>query len=184
MRMIGCYECAQTTSGDCGRHGPIVWPQEAPIAASNDPEPASIDALWLLLEQARATIRYQSAALQVVTQERDRLAFDKDQLTREWSIMARACGNYRSFHWDEAAQKKAADMDEQDWKAAAGLVLKLKDAEHSHAVLVEQIRALPRFGGYEINPASHRKDWISGPRIDALLTEVSAGADPAAAQTE
>ena len=25
--MLGCYECAQLTSNDCGNHGPTTWPQ-------------------------------------------------------------------------------------------------------------------------------------------------------------
>ena len=25
MRMPGCFECSQLTSGDCGKHGPYTW---------------------------------------------------------------------------------------------------------------------------------------------------------------
>ena len=26
MRQLGCYDCAQLTGGDCGKHGPMVYP--------------------------------------------------------------------------------------------------------------------------------------------------------------
>lgn len=70
------------------------------------------------------------------------LEYDKQSLIEQWSIMARACGNWRE--WSATKSQASIDRDEKDWAAAAGAVLQLAEARQKLAAIVAE--AYERFG--------------------------------------
>lgn len=93
MRDPGCYECRQITSGDCGKHGPQMYPDIRPAIFA--PEQYHEDALQHIkvLEVENVALRVQ---LQAVTEARDRLAkqcgaeYYDQQIPARLTLQARA----------------------------------------------------------------------------------------------
>ncbi len=153
-----------------------------------------------ILKPILAIVREQSAALQVVTQERDEALKTADFLRELRNISDEAHLDQRRKERDELKRK----LDSSLWELAAvrtwlnagdeDLITNIghhidKARAHARAALVEQIRALHERWVTRLNavPGGARTELEAcANELAGLLPalELFAGADPAAAQTE
>lgn len=88
-----------------------------------------------------AKVAVQEAQVRALEAEREALIAKNLQLEAQWGIMARACGNYRSFSVDEPL-KPFTEWETREFQAAAAAILKVAAQEAEIRALEKRIAQL------------------------------------------